>query len=159
MLSHSDEDILVAKKKLEVRSMPITNAIEAVAALAWNATKDKTDPEFDGCILTHQQKLVDAARGVEGTGLVESAFDKEVAKLLADPDGTYAAINKGKIAASQAVVDAVAANHKKLEEDLAAEQKAFAAEAKEEAAEAKAEAAADAKEAAEAKKAAKAKVH
>ena len=89
-MPHADEDILIAQRKLEVLSMSITNAIEAVAALAWNATKDKADPEFAGCILTHQQKLVDTARGVEGTGLVETAFDREVARLLADPDGTYA---------------------------------------------------------------------
>lgn len=111
--------------------MPVTNAIEAVAALAWNATKDAADPEFGSCILVHQQKLVDHARAVQNSGLVESDFDKKVAELLADPDGTYAAINKGKISASQAVVEAVTANHKALQEKVAAEQKAMAATAKE----------------------------
>lgn len=67
--------------------------IEAVAAEAWNAVKDKADPEFGDCASTHREKLVTHAVSVRDKGLPSGAggtaeatdFEKKVHEILTKP--------------------------------------------------------------------------
>ena len=59
-----------------------------IAAKAWNAVRGD-DPEFDSCILTHQQNLIHTAEGVQrADNLSENAtaFEQEVWNLLHPKD-------------------------------------------------------------------------
>ena len=126
--------------------------IEDVSALAWNSSKEDSDPLFADCILSHKEKLVTHAQSVERVGVPAenpSAFEKEVARLLKDPEGTAAAISKANVESVQAAADAMAEKAKAMAASAAANvsaQKAEAAEQKKaDVAEAKADAKADAK--------------
>jgi hypothetical protein len=98
--------------------------IEEVAAVAWDETKEKTDPAFADVQLDFQQKLVTHAQTVQDHGLKgnenPSAFEKKVEELLKSPEKVEAAVKKARVATAQAQADAFTTKAK----ELAAEAKA-----------------------------------
>lgn len=107
--------------------------IEDVSALAHNNTKAAEDPDWNGCILSYREKAVTHAQAVERSGLAgndnPSDFEKEVVKLLKDPEGTAAAISKGKVDAAQANADAAVERAKAVAAGAVADAKVAKADA------------------------------
>jgi hypothetical protein len=54
----------------------------AVAANAWEQTKDKEDPSFNGCSYTHRDNLVAIAEAVIRTRSATTDFEKAVLGIL-----------------------------------------------------------------------------
>ena len=75
--------------------------IEAVAAEAWKATRDKADPEFAECAPNFRDKLLTQAvsvrdHGLPGGDLAVTEFDKKVSEILSKPAKAAAAKAKEK---------------------------------------------------------------
>lgn len=103
--------------------------IEDVACLAHNnSNSDPQVPEFNACIQSFREKRLTEAQAVEKSGLAgnenPSDFEKEVVKLLKDPDGTAAAISAAKVAAAQANADVAVERAKAVAASAAAEAEA-----------------------------------
>lgn len=108
--------------------------IEDVAALAHNNTKEDGIPLFNDCQFDFKQKCVAHAETVQRSGLAgndsPTDFEKEVARLLAEPDKTEAAIRKARVDAANAAADAAQERAKAVAASAAAEAKAATADAK-----------------------------
>lgn len=84
--------------------------VTALAASAWNSTRDPADPEFAFCATPHQGKLESAVIAIEESGNAGiqglEAFEAEVKRLLAPPTALAIVPKKAKSAPKPKAVKA-----------------------------------------------------
>jgi hypothetical protein len=59
---------------------------QALAAAAWNDTKDEADPVFVDCALDHKNRLIYEAGCVARGGAATSVFERRVAEIIASQE-------------------------------------------------------------------------